>query len=64
MKDSSKKEEDTQKSKQEGEMWTEEKWQEVLGRKGVKVVWNSRKDITVILNPHPELVRKLRESLN
>lgn len=41
---------------------SEEEWQEMLKRKGTREVRNSREDFTVILNPPPELVRKLRKS--
>jgi hypothetical protein len=42
--------------------WSDEEIEEVARQKGARVVRNSRKDITIILNPHPDLVKKLKST--
>ena len=41
--------------------FSEEEWQEVLRKKGFKQVKGKMEESIILLNPHPELVRKLRE---
>ena len=42
--------------------WSDEELEEIARQKGARVVRNSRKDITIILNPNPELVKKLKST--
>jgi len=63
MKDSSEEDKGTSRPIQEEKVhhFTEEKWQEVLRRKGFKQVKGKMEESIILLNPHPELVQKLRE---
>ena len=63
MKDSSEEDKGTPGPTQEEKVhhFTEEEWQEVLRRKGFKQVKGKMEESIILLNPHPELVRKLRE---
>ena len=63
MKDSSEEDKGTPRPIQEEKVhhFSDEEWQEVLRRKGAKHIHGKMEGAVVILNPHPELVRKLRE---
>ena len=63
MKDSSEEDKGTPRPTQEEKVHhlSEEEWQEALRKKGFKQVKGKMEGAVVILNPHPGLVRKLRE---
>ena len=63
MKDSSEEDKGTPRPMQGEKVhhFTEEEWQEVLRKKGFKQVKGKMEESIILLNPHPELVRKLRE---
>ena len=63
MKDSSEEDKGTPRPIQEEKVqhFSEEEWQEVLRKKGFKQVKGKMEESIILLNPHPELVRKLRE---
>ena len=69
MEDSSKKpdythrtrEDDIRRCMEDDTLISEEEWHEMLKRKGSKHVHGTLEHSIIILNPHPELVRKLRE---
>ena len=63
MKDSSEENKGTPRPTQEEKVhhFTEEEWQEVLRAKGAKHVKKKMDHGIILLNPHPDLVRKLRE---
>ena len=63
MKDSSEEDKGTPRPIPEEKVhhFSEEEWQEVLRKKGFKQVKGKMEGAVVILNPHPELVQKLRE---
>jgi len=63
MKDLSEEDKGTPRPIQEEKVhhFTEEEWQEALRKKGFKQVKGKMEESIILLNPHPELVRKLRE---
>ena len=63
MKDSSEEDNGTPRPIQEEKVhhFSEEEWQEVLRKKGFKQVKGKMEGAVVILNPHPELLQKLRD---
>ena len=63
MKDSSEENKGTPRPRQDEKVhhFTEEEWQEVLRKKGFNQVKGKMEGAVVILNPHPELLQKLRD---
>ena len=63
MKDSSEEDKGTPRPTQEEKVhhFTEEEWQEALRKKGAKHIHGKMEESIILLNPHPELVQKLRE---
>ena len=63
MKDSSEEDKGTPRPTQGEKVhhFSEEEWQEVLRRKGAKHIHGKMEESIILLNPHPELMRKLRE---